>query len=38
MLLWRYFELTGVMYEVAPGMIAGFIPYLLKKIFSKSND
>jgi sodium/proline symporter len=38
MLLWRYFELTGVMYEVAPGMIAGFIPYLLGKIFIKSND
>jgi len=27
-----------VMYEVAPGMIAGFIPYLLGKIFIKSND
>lgn len=28
MLAWRYFGLSDLMYEVAPGVMAGFIPYL----------
>ncbi len=28
-LLWRYFDLGGTMYEVAPGMMAGALTYLV---------
>ncbi len=28
MLLWRYFELNFLVYEVAPGMLAGFVPFM----------
>lgn len=31
MLLWRYFGLGFIIYEVAPGMIAGLLPYLLHR-------
>lgn len=29
MMLWRFAGLGGVMYEVAPGILGGFIPYLI---------
>lgn len=33
MLLWRYFELSNELYEIMPGILAGFIPYLIQKGF-----
>lgn len=35
MLLWRYFGLQDIIYETAPAIIAGFIPYLLCRIVQK---
>ena len=32
MLLWRHFGLSGTFYEVGPGVIAGFIPYIVVKV------
>ncbi len=33
MLIWHYLGFGSSLYEAAPGMILGFIPYLTKKIF-----
>ena len=35
MVLWRYFELGGIMYEVGPGVIAGFVPYIISTLFKE---
>lgn len=32
MLIWRYYDLGNIIYEVAPGIVAGFLPYLLSLI------
>ncbi|MEJ2682175.1 MAG: sodium/proline symporter [Gammaproteobacteria bacterium] len=34
-LLWRYFGLSDLIYEVAPGVIAGLLPYVACKSFKK---
>lgn len=31
-LLWRYFGFDNIVYEVAPGIVAGLMPYLTKKL------
>ena len=31
-LLWRYFGFDHIVYEVAPGIVAGLLPYLTKKL------
>ncbi len=36
MLLWRYFELGGIIYEVAPGILAGLLIYLAGRGFKRS--
>ena len=36
MLLWKYFGLSDVIYEVAPGILAGLLPYVLAKAFCRS--
>lgn len=40
MLLWRHFELSGVIYEIAPGIIAGLAIFVIGKVYgllSKTN-
>jgi sodium/proline symporter len=33
MLLWRYFELKGVIYEIAPGILAGLVIFIVGKAY-----
>lgn len=35
MMLWRHFELGAAVYEAAPGIIAGVLPYLGNKLWKK---
>jgi hypothetical protein len=35
LVLWRYLELGGIMYEVGLGVIAGFIPFAIESIVKK---
>lgn len=36
MIIWKYLGLDRIIYEVAPGMLAGFIPYFLAKATSRN--
>ena len=35
MLLWRYFGLSDIVYEVAPGILVGLLPYVVLRIWKK---
>ena len=35
-LLWRYFDLNSITYEMAPGIIAGFVVFAIGKILGQS--
>jgi len=35
MLLWRYFELTDIIYECAPGILAGLAIFVVGKVFQQ---
>jgi len=35
MLLWRYFELKGIIYECAPGVLAGLVIFAAGKIYAR---
>jgi len=35
MLLWRYFELKGIIYECAPGILAGLLIFVVGKVYGQ---
>ena len=35
MLLWRHFELSGMIYEIAPGILTGLIIFVIGKVYSQ---
>jgi len=35
MLLWRYFELKGIIYECAPGILAGLVIFVIGKVWGQ---
>jgi len=35
MLLWRYFELKGIIYECAPGIFAGLLIFVVGKVYGR---